>query len=177
MKTKLNSKTSRAVSPFTYVNDSIKKTFLLILVLLALTPNITKAQTTGVLTGTGMGVCAGYSFASTAGQPTITPMNYGNQSFACTGLNDDDIAFNPQGNGWRVQIKSWEFIYNASGTATLSAYDGATNTLVTVTFFANDVLATTDYQLVGGIPCCRFILNNNYVTGTVRRATWEINAP
>ena len=53
----------------------------------------------GTLTGTGMSVCNPYSFSVCPNQ-TITPLNYGSQGYACTGIAQPDVSFNIMGGGW-----------------------------------------------------------------------------
>jgi hypothetical protein len=168
MKTKSNLKTLYATS------------VVFLLLLFSLMPFITKAQNTGALVGWGMGVCNTFTFNSTVAQPSISPLTYSNQNYACTGLNDDDISFNPQGNSWRVEIKSWTFTPLSTSGATLSGVDINNTNLPGVVLTNTDVLSTSNYTIMGSPPTrfCQFIKNNVLVTATYYNATnWQIYAP
>jgi hypothetical protein len=181
MKTKSISKTISAGRFVSLAAASVKKTFFLLLLVFALMPSIIKAQTvTGIMTGTGMGACQAFSFNTTTSSTTLSPLNYGNQNYACTGLNDDDISFDPQGNAWRVQIKSWEYEYKpTTGTGTLQVQESLSPfSVVNYTFTTSDKISTTDYSTQGGVLSCRFLFQGNYLSTTYyRRDNWIITSP
>lgn len=159
------------VVSFTFT--SIKTICLLLLVLFSLKPSMTKAQTAAVVSGTGMAVCASYSFSVASGT-TLTPLNYSTQYFACSGVNKEDIAFNQQGNSWRVHKGLWSFIPNTTSTlVTLYGPDGGGTPNTPVSLSPNDVLLPINYTT--NPDCLQFTLNGNTLPGTYERNSWWID--
>jgi hypothetical protein len=127
-----------------------------------------------VVSGTGMSNCTSYSFGI-AGSTSLTPLNYGNQYFQCSGVNKDDISFNQQGNGWRVQKSLFSYIPNTSCSyATLDGVDGWNATINTVTISPNDVVLPCCYQVSNGVNCVQFTINGTTQPGIYDRSNWVI---
>lgn len=177
MKAKITTTKMPAGSRASFAASSLKKISVFILVLVALMPLVTKAQSpTGVLTGTGMGVCSGFSFNSTAGTP-ITPLNYGNQYYACTGANSDDVSFSPQGNTWRVEKLSWHFIATTTTGGRLNGFDATGTPISQVSLPTNQWLQPVTYTVVSGVNCVIFYLNGSPLPGVYDRSNFTIEAP
>lgn len=96
----------------------------------------------GVLTGTGMSICNQYSFSITPSQ-TITPLNYGNQGYACTGATMPDVSFNIMGAGWRVMKNNWFFESSVAGEIT--GFDNM-GVLQTIPFSATNTITPLSYS-------------------------------
>lgn len=96
----------------------------------------------GTLTGTGMSICNLYSFSICPNQ-TITPLNYGNQGYACTGATMPDVSFNINGPSWRVMKFNWFFSANVAGQI-----KGYTNSgvLQTIPFSATNTITPLSYS-------------------------------
>jgi hypothetical protein len=174
MKTKSISKTVSAEGAASFTSTSIKTICVLLLVLFSLIPSTTKAQTLAVVSGTGMSVCASFSFAIGYNY-TLAPMNYSVESYSCSGgANKESVAFSPQGNGWRVEKSNWSFIPNTTCTViTLDGFDGTGNPITTVNMSPNDVLLPCCY--VAGTPnVMQFTLNGSTLPGTYNRNNWSI---
>ncbi len=105
-------------------------------------PTSTLPPCRGVMTGTGMSICNQYSFTITPSQ-TITPLNYGNQGYACTGVSMPDVSFNTLGSSWRVEKHSWFFAASLPGR--VSGYTSA-SVLQTIPFVATDVITPISYS-------------------------------
>ncbi len=93
----------------------MKTSYKYILFLFVLISSINNVRSqVGTLTGTGMGVCNLFSFNICPTQ-TISPLNYGNQGYACTGATQPDVSFTTMGSGWRVNKFNWKFTASTSG--------------------------------------------------------------
>jgi gliding motility-associated-like protein len=110
----------------------------------------------GTLTGTGMSVCSLFSFSICPSQ-TITPLNYGNQGYACSGTSMPDVSFTTMGAGWRVMKNNWKFTSNVSGR--ISGFDNlgnyqsfpfsATNTITPMSYSGNFIQFAVNGNLSG----------------------------
>jgi len=176
MKTKLISKQKPTVNWASFNGTSLKATCALFMLFLALIPNNTKAQT-AVVTGTGMGVCASFSFGTTSGT-TTRPANYGNQNFACTGTNKDDIAYTNGPGGFRVQKSLWSFIPNTTMTlGILAGEDAFGGSNAPITLNPNDVVLPCCYgTATNSVIYMQFDINGSVQTPTYAITTWTLTA-
>lgn len=125
-----------------------------------------KAQV-GTLTGTGMSICNLYSFSICPTQ-TITPLNYGNQGYACTGTNMPDVSFNILGGWWRVMINNWKFSTNTSGI--VSGYN-STGVFQSFPFTASNTITPLSYSGT----FVQFAVNGVATGSFVNQATFSIS--
>lgn len=173
MKTNTLSEVSPNNSVKSINKKSIKVTLLSLLLFLTLKPFENNAQTAAVVSGTGMAVCASYSFSVASGT-TLSPLSYSTQYFACSGVNKEDISFNPQGSTWRVHKGLWSFIPNTTSTlVTLYGPDGGGTPNTPVSLSPNDVLLPINYTT--NPDCLQFTLNGNTLPGTYERNSWWID--
>ncbi|MGL5891546.1 MAG: T9SS type A sorting domain-containing protein [Bacteroidia bacterium] len=112
---------------------------------------------TGTLTGWGMSICNQYSFTVCPGT-VITPLNYNSQNFVCTSRRHEDISFVNMGSSWRVEINTWDFVPTLTG-ATVTGTD-ISNSPVSLSLGAGDVLEPASYTVVGPTTYVMFDINN-----------------
>ncbi|MCZ8284842.1 MAG: hypothetical protein O9353_05235, partial [Bacteroidia bacterium] len=121
----------------------------------------------GTLTGTGMSICNLYSFSVCPNQ-TITPLNYGNQGYACTGTSMPDVSFNINGPAWRVMKNNWFF--SASTGGLLQGYSSS-GILQTIPFSATNTITPLNYS--GSYV--QFALNGVAAGTLINQATFSIS--
>jgi len=171
MKTQSISEPVKAIA----TKAAIKKMSLLLSCLLTLT-GIVKAQT-GTLSGKGMAICNTYSFNIFVGG-SITPLNYGNQYYACTSTWEDDVSFNPQGTLWRVEKYSWEFTPTSTFGGSLNGIDENGNAITAVSLPINSILEPSNYFVLNGVNCVTFTLSGvGTLPGNYNRDSFVISTP
>lgn len=121
----------------------------------------------GILTGTGMNICNQYSFSITPSQ-TITPFNYSNQSYVCTGATMPDVSFNILGAGWRVMKNNWNFQSSVAGELRGYTSSGA---LQTLTFSPTNTITPLSYS--GSLV--QFAINGVATGSLVNQSTFSIS--
>lgn len=113
-----------------------------LLVYLSLLVGVFSFAQVGTLTGTGMSICNLYSFSVCPNQ-IITPYNYGNQGYACTGASMPDVSFNINGPVWRVMKYNW--IFSATTSGQVKGYDASGN-LQSFPFIATNTISPLSYS-------------------------------
>ena len=114
----------------------IKIILLLIFITIRMTSQV------GTLTGTGMSICNLYSFSICPNQ-TITPYDYGNQGYSCTGQSMPDVSFNINGPVWRVMKLNWNFTANVDGQ--INGYTSS-GSFQTIPFLASNTITPLNYS-------------------------------
>lgn len=145
------------INSLSFISSVLKKNHLFFLFLFFLFFSTTKAQV-GTMYGTGMSICNIYSFSVCPSQ-TITPLNYGNQGYACNSTTQPDVSFNILGGGWRVNKFGWFFIANTGGI--VSGYNSS-GILQTFSFSATNTVTPLSYSA----SFVQFAING-VVTGTL----------
>ncbi|HRG02467.1 MAG TPA: hypothetical protein PKZ75_15240, partial [Bacteroidia bacterium] len=121
----------------------------------------------GVLEGTGMSICNQYSFSITPSQ-TITPFNYGSQTYVCTGANMPDVSFNILGPVWRVMKNNWFFRSSLAGE--LRGYTSS-GVLQTIPFSPSNTITPMSYS--GGFV--QFAINGVATGSLINQTTFSIS--
>lgn len=121
----------------------------------------------GIMTGTGMSICNQYSFSITPSQ-TITPLNYGNQGYACTGVNMPDVSFNILGATWRVMKNNWFFQSSLAGE--LRGYTSS-GILQVIPFLPTNTITPINYSGT----FVQFAINGVATGSLMNQATFSIS--
>jgi gliding motility-associated-like protein len=122
----------------------------------------------GTLVGWGMSICNTYSFNICPSQ-TITPLNYGSQTWVCNSTTLPDVSFTTMGAGWRVAKHNYTFTANGSGQITGFSPLGAPQSLP---FTANQTITPISYPTVNSVV---FAINGVASTFTFNQNTFSIS--
>ncbi len=122
----------------------------------------------GTLVGWGMSICNTYSFNICPNQ-TITPLNYGSQTWVCNNISLPDISFTTMGAGWRVAKHNYTFTATGSGQITGFSPLGIPQS---ISFVANQSVTPFSYPTSNSVV---FAINGAATTFTFNQNTFSIS--